>query len=274
MSNPSNPTEKPKSSPPPRREVWWHDLGAKNQSLESIKRRFEDCLGRFLSSSSSSLLRHIASPMDGRLRHNLHQCPGYLREEIKLVSDVSKSVIISHAFPSQSEVCSICGQLVQYKYTEPSIADVEMQEAPDDQIQNREHTANVKSEQHAQLELPGLLPQRPVHSDPLSVSSAQRYPSPTSFSEGGPPLNSLLFQSSETQRIYPSHNAPADFARSQTTSRSLDEFTQGTSKAAALKGPHRDIMQMKQFLIGALYHDIPFLLPAKVFSPLSRRLPL
>ena len=122
MSCSSNSTEKPKSSRPPRREVWWHDLGPKNQSLESIKRRFEERLDCFLSSSStSSLLRHIISPMDNRLRHNLHQCPGYLREEITLVSDVSKSVIISHAFPSQSEVCSICGQLVQYKCTEPSL---------------------------------------------------------------------------------------------------------------------------------------------------------
>ena len=116
MSNPSNSTEMPKSCRTPRREVWWLDLGAKNQSLESIKRRFEDCLDRFLSSSTNSLLRHITSPIDNRLRHNLHQCPGYLREEITLASDVSKSVVICHAFPSQSEVCSICGQLVQYKF--------------------------------------------------------------------------------------------------------------------------------------------------------------
>ena len=132
MSSSSNSTEKPKSSRPPRREVWWHDLGAKNQSLESIKRRFEDCLDRFLSSSSISPLRHVSSPMDSKLKHNLHQCPGYLREEITLVSDVSKSVVVSHAFPSQSEVCTICNQLVQYKYTEPSsamIVDVKMQEA-------------------------------------------------------------------------------------------------------------------------------------------------
>ena len=129
MSNPSNATGKPKSSRTPRREVWWLDLGAKNQSLESIKQRFEDCLDRFLPSSSNSLLRHITSSMDSKLRHNLHQCPGYLREEITLASDVSKSAIISQAFPSQSEVCSICGQLVQYKYTEPPIVDDEKREA-------------------------------------------------------------------------------------------------------------------------------------------------
>ena len=127
VSNPSNSTENPKSRRTPRREVRWLDLGAKNRSLESIKRRFED---RLLSSSSNSLLRHITSPIDSKQRHNLHQCPGYRREEITLASDVSKSVIVSHAFPSQSEVCSICGQLVQYNRTEPSIVDGEKLEAP------------------------------------------------------------------------------------------------------------------------------------------------
>ena len=68
--------------------------------------------------------------MNSKLRHNLHQCPGYLREEITLASDVLKSVIVSHAFPSQSEICSICGQLVQYNRTEPSIVDGEKLEAP------------------------------------------------------------------------------------------------------------------------------------------------
>ena len=125
----SNSTEKQKSCRTPRREVRWLDLGAKNRTLESIKRHFEDRLDRFLPSSSNSLLRYITSSLDSKLRHNLHQCPGYLREEITLVSDVSKSVIVSHAFPSQSEVCSICGQLVQYNRTEPSIVDSEKLEA-------------------------------------------------------------------------------------------------------------------------------------------------
>ena len=121
MLNPSNSTEKPKSSRSPRREVLWLDiLDAKKQSLESIKRRFEDFLERFLLSSSNSPLRHIKSPMDNKIRHNLHRCPGYVREEITLVADVSKNAVISHAFPSQNEVCLICGQLVQYKFTEPS----------------------------------------------------------------------------------------------------------------------------------------------------------
>ena len=124
VSNPSNSTEKAKSCRTPRREIRWLDLGSRNRSLESIKRRFQDRLDRFLS-SSNSLLRRITSPMNSKLRHNLHQCPGYLREEITLASDVSKSVIVSHAFPSQSEVCSICGQLVQYNRTEPSFVDGE-----------------------------------------------------------------------------------------------------------------------------------------------------
>ena len=134
VSNLSNSTEKPKSRQTPRREVRWLNLGAENWSLESIKRRFEDRLDRFLSSSSNSLLRHITSPMDSKRRHNLHQCPGYLREEITLASDVSKSVIVSHAFPSQSEVCSICGQLVQYNQS--SIVDGERLEAPQYPSQN------------------------------------------------------------------------------------------------------------------------------------------
>ena len=125
----SNSTEDPKPCRTPRREVWWLDLGSKNQNLESIKRRFEVCLDRILLSSSNSLLRHIASPIDSKIRYKLHQCPGYLREEITLASDVSKSAIISHAFPSQSEVCSICGKLVQYKCTEPSVVDGEKQKA-------------------------------------------------------------------------------------------------------------------------------------------------
>ena len=132
VSNPSNPAEKPKSRRIPRREVRWLNLGKKKRSLESIKRRFEDRLDCFLSSSSDSLLRRITSSMDSKhwQRHNLHQCPEYLREEITLASDVSKSVIITHAFPSQSEVCLICGQLVQYNRTEPSIVVGERREAP------------------------------------------------------------------------------------------------------------------------------------------------
>ena len=129
MSNPSNSTEKPKSYRTPRREVWWLDLGSKNQSLESIKLHFEDSLDHLLISSYNCLLNHIESPMDSILSHNLHQCPGYLREEIALASDVSKSAIISHAFPSHREVCSVCGQLVQYKCGEPTIVDGERREA-------------------------------------------------------------------------------------------------------------------------------------------------
>ena len=155
ISKPSNLTGKPKSCP--RREVRWLDLRAKNQSLESIIRNFEDCLDRSPSSSSNSPLRHITSPMDNKLRQNIHQCPGYLREEITLAPDVSKSIIISHAFPSQSEVCSICGQIVQY--IEASINDVEMQEAPDDSGSDLESN-NVDSFEEAQTQIPEENPHR------------------------------------------------------------------------------------------------------------------
>ena len=113
IPNRSNPTEDPRSGLKPRREVWWFDLGATDHSLKSIGRCFEDRLNRSLMSSSNSLLRYIRSPMDDYYRGNLHKCPGYLREEIALTYDPSKSVIVSYAFPGQSERCSICHQLVQ-----------------------------------------------------------------------------------------------------------------------------------------------------------------
>ena len=114
----SNIMENPKPSRKPRREVWWLDLGATNHSLKSIGRCFEDRLNRSLLSSSYSLLRRIRSPKDDNLRRNLHQCPGYLREEIMLTCDLSKSVIVSHTFPGPSERCSICNQLVQYTHSD------------------------------------------------------------------------------------------------------------------------------------------------------------
>ena len=166
----------------PRREVWWLDLAAKNQTLESIKRCFEDCLDRLPLSSSNSLLRHITSPMDNKLRHNLHRCPGYLREEITLTSDVSKSVIISHAFPRQSEVCSICGQLVQYRCTEPSIVD------------GKKRAANSLYGSHhlPQLQPSGIsLPNSPIVGPPfpvLNVSNSDSIripPSPTLLNRSG-----------------------------------------------------------------------------------------
>jgi hypothetical protein len=118
ISNRSNSIENPKPSQKPRREVWWHDLGTTNHSLKSIGRCFEDRLNRSLLSSSNSLLRHIRSTKDDNLRQNLHRCPGYLREEITLTCDLSKSVIVSHAFPGPSERCSQCHQLVKYTYSE------------------------------------------------------------------------------------------------------------------------------------------------------------
>ena len=116
ISNRSNPMENPKPSWKPRREVWWRDLGATNRSLKSIGRCFEDRLNRSLLSSSNSLLRRIRSPKDDSLRRNLHQCPGYLREEITLTCDLSKSVIVSYTIAGPGERCSICHQLVQYAY--------------------------------------------------------------------------------------------------------------------------------------------------------------
>ena len=116
VSNSSNQRKNSKFSRKPRREVWWFELGTKNHSLMSVGRCFEDRLNWSLLSSSNSLLRHIRSPKDDNLTRSLHQCPGYLREEIALTCDLSKSVIVSHTFPGPSERCSICHQLVQYRY--------------------------------------------------------------------------------------------------------------------------------------------------------------
>ena len=119
ISNRSSPMENPKPSRKPRREVWWLDLGATNHSLKSIGRCFGERLNRSLISSSNSLLRRIRSSKDDKnLRRDLHQCPGYLREEITLTCDLSKSVIVSHAFPGLSKRCSICHQLIQYTSSE------------------------------------------------------------------------------------------------------------------------------------------------------------
>ena len=119
MSPPSNLTKNPKLNGTPRREVQWRlDLGASNRNLDLIARRFGDYLDCFLSTSSDSPLRRIrASNGAYSRRWTSHQCPGYLREEITLTSDVSKSAIISHEYPNQSELCSLCGQLVQYQET-------------------------------------------------------------------------------------------------------------------------------------------------------------
>ena len=117
----SNPMKNPKPSRKPRREVWWLrlDLGATNHSLKSIGRCFEDRLNWSLLSSSNSLLPQVRSPKDDNLRRDLHHCSGYLREEIALTCDLSKSAIVSHAFPAPSERCSICHQLVQYTHSDP-----------------------------------------------------------------------------------------------------------------------------------------------------------
>jgi len=116
MSIPLNSTRDPKLGRTPRREVWWrlHTI-ASNGSLDSIAQQFEDYIYCFLSPSSDSLLRRIKAPTDPYHSRTYYLCPGYLREEITLTPDVSRCAIIFHEYPSQSELCSGCGQLVQYE---------------------------------------------------------------------------------------------------------------------------------------------------------------
>ena len=93
-----------------------------NPCLDSITRCFDDYLGCFLTDSFGSPLRRIKAPKDPQHRRTWHQCPGYLREEITLTPDVSRSAIISHEYPSQSELCSVCGQLVRYEQSSSTTA--------------------------------------------------------------------------------------------------------------------------------------------------------
>ncbi|EDR09537.1 uncharacterized protein LACBIDRAFT_318699 [Laccaria bicolor S238N-H82] len=108
----SGSTEAHASHKTSRREVRWKlDKNANNRSLESIVRRFEDYLDCVWASSADSPLRRItASPH----RWVSHRCPEYLREEITLTADASRSVVVAYQHPNQSEICTICGQLVQY----------------------------------------------------------------------------------------------------------------------------------------------------------------
>ena len=118
IPTPSNSPKKLKLKRPPRREVQWRfcmDM-ERNRNLDSIARRFGDYLDCFLSSSSDPPLRRIKASKETYSRlQTLHQCPGYLREEISLTTDVARSAIISHEFPSPSELCSVCGQIVQHQ---------------------------------------------------------------------------------------------------------------------------------------------------------------
>ena len=101
-----------------RREVWWRRLDNATshspQSLEAIARIFADRLAAFASISFFSPLRRIRAGCGSHFPRPLHCCPGYSREEINLASDISRSAIITHEYPSESEVCLGCGQLVRY----------------------------------------------------------------------------------------------------------------------------------------------------------------
>lgn len=89
-------------------------MHAGNRNLGSIARRFRDFLDCFLSSSSE---HRIKTSKEAYSRPQAsHLCPGHLREEMKLTTDVARSAIISHECPtSQSKRCSLCSQNDQYQ---------------------------------------------------------------------------------------------------------------------------------------------------------------
>lgn len=81
---------------------------------------------------------------------SLHQCLGYLREEITLASDVSRSAIVSHAFLNQGELCSMCGQLVQYTHPQSPVTDEEIEPSGGTQVSNLPQAAVASSSGHDQ----------------------------------------------------------------------------------------------------------------------------
>ena len=93
----------------PRRELRWKlNKSTNNRSLGSI---FEDSLHCISASSADSPLCRITASFHKR---GSHRCPGYLREKITLMVDVSRSNIAAHHYPSQNKICTTRGQLVQY----------------------------------------------------------------------------------------------------------------------------------------------------------------
>ena len=108
----SSSTEVRTSYQVPRRELRWKlNKSAINRSLGSIVRLFEDYLDCVSASSADSPLRRLTASTP---KWGSHRCPGYLREEITITADVSRSIVVAHQYPSQNEICTICGQLVQY----------------------------------------------------------------------------------------------------------------------------------------------------------------
>ena len=99
----------------PRRELRWKlNRSTNNRSLGSIFKDSLDCM----SASSADFPRcRITASL---LKRGSYRCPGYLREEITLTADVLRSNIVAHQYPSQNEICTTRGQLVQYpRHTVP-----------------------------------------------------------------------------------------------------------------------------------------------------------
>ena len=70
---------------------------------------FEDYLDWVWESSADSSLRRLTASPHIRVPH---RCPEYLREEITLTADASRSAVVAYKYPNRSEICTICGQLV------------------------------------------------------------------------------------------------------------------------------------------------------------------
>ncbi|TFK31000.1 hypothetical protein BDQ12DRAFT_694637, partial [Crucibulum laeve] len=86
-----------------RREVRWEVDGGCPQPLDVLAQRFQDDI------DSCGSLRRLTVPNSWP---PVHQCPGYLREEVNICADLSRSAVLTYAAPTPNERCTICGKLV------------------------------------------------------------------------------------------------------------------------------------------------------------------
>ncbi|TFK31371.1 hypothetical protein BDQ12DRAFT_740065 [Crucibulum laeve] len=88
-----------------RREVRWEADADFPQPLDILAQRFQDDID-----SCGTSLRRLTVP--NSWLPVWHQCTGYLREEINLCADLSRSAVLTYAAPTPNERCTICGELV------------------------------------------------------------------------------------------------------------------------------------------------------------------
>ena len=95
-----------------RRELVWKSQSMQNVfphiSLCTISRQFQAFLVDLNTTSKPTLHRYR-----GRYaKRTAHRCPGYIRVEITLTTDITQSAIVSHSTPTAQEICPVCNEVV------------------------------------------------------------------------------------------------------------------------------------------------------------------